>query len=48
MYEWLGKDPSFLHADSNDTVQTGLTLTGQSFCWFCHDTAQIMLPNAYT
>ena len=30
------KDPSFLHADSEDSVQTGR----MPFCWFCHEAAQ--------
>ena len=33
--QWVDKDPSFLHADSEDSDQTG----AQSFCWFCHEAA---------
>ena len=33
--QWVVKDPKFLHADSEDSDQTGRT----SFCWFCHKAA---------
>ena len=37
----VAKDPSFLHADSEDSDQTGRiwsdsSLGAHSFCWFCH------------
>ena len=35
--QWVAKDPSFLHADSEDSDQTG----AQPHCWFCRVTAQI-------
>ena len=40
--QWVAKDPSFLHADSEDSDQTGCpgwsksSLGAHSFCWFCH------------
>ena len=34
---WVAKDTSFLHADSEDSDQTG----HMPFCWFCHEAAQI-------
>ena len=40
---WVAKDPSFLHADSEDSNQTGRMLrlicprwAHMPFCWFCH------------
>ena len=49
---WVAKDPSFLHADSEDSDQTGrmprlisLRWAHKSFCWFCHEAAQIMHEN---
>ena len=41
--QWIAKDPSFLHADSEDSDQTGRmhSLGAQSFCWFCHVVAHI-------
>ena len=45
---WVAKDPSFLHADSEDADQTGriqadlsLRWAHMPFCWFCHEAAQI-------
>ena len=32
----VAKGPNFLHADSEDSDQTGRTLGAKSFCWFCH------------
>ena len=34
--QWVAKDPSFLHADSEDSESS---LGAQSFCWFCHEAA---------
>ena len=38
--QWVAKDPRFLHADSEDSDQTGCwsesSLGAHSFCWFCH------------
>ena len=34
--QWVGKDSNFLHADSEDSDQTGPR------CWFCHEAAQIL------
>ena len=31
----------FLHADSEDSDQTGLRWAHRSFCWFCHEADQI-------
>ena len=46
--QWVVKDPVFLHADSEDSYQTGrmprpisLCLAHRSFCWFCHEAAQL-------
>ena len=35
--QWVAKDPSFLHADIEDSDQTGR----MPFCWFCHEAAQL-------
>ena len=49
--QWVAKGPSFLHADSEDSDQTGRigcpgwsesSLGAHSLCWFCHETAQIL------
>ena len=32
--QWVAKDPNFLHADSEDSDQTG-----RPFCWFFHEAA---------
>ena len=44
----VAKGPSFLHADSEDSDQTGRSpgwsessLGALSFCWFCHEAAHI-------
>ena len=37
--QWVGKDPSFLYVDSEDSDQTGR----MPFCWFCHEAAQIII-----
>ena len=41
--QWVAKDPSFLHADSDDSDQTGWSLrwVHMPFCWFCHEAAQL-------
>ena len=47
--QWVAKDPSFLHADSEDSDQAGrmprliwdFSLGAQSFCWFWHDVAHL-------
>ena len=50
--QWVAKDPSFLHADSEDSDQTGWmprliwvfaesTVWPQSLCWFCHEAAHL-------
>ena len=36
--QWVAKDPSFLHADSDQTGHT-------SVCWFCHEAAQLWCPH---
>ena len=45
--QWVAKNPSFLHADSENSHQTGRcpgwsvsSLGAHSFCWFCHVAAQ--------
>ena len=45
---WIAKDPSLLHADSEDSDQTGRcqgwsesSLGAHSFCWFCHVAAHL-------
>ena len=48
--QWIAKDPSFLHADSEDSYQTGRiprliwVFAGRTchFCWFCHEAAQLL------
>ena len=35
---WVAKDPSFLHADSEDSESS---LGAQPFCWFCHVATQM-------
>ena len=44
----VAKDPSFLHADSEDSDQTGrmprliwVSLGAQPHCWFCHEAAHL-------
>ena len=41
--QWVAKDPSFLHADSEDSYLTGqmprLCWVHMPFCWFCHEAA---------
>ena len=46
----VAKDPSFLHADSKDSDQTGRMLrliclrwAHMPFCWFCHEAAHLFL-----
>ena len=46
--QWVAKDPSFLHADSEDwsdwaNAQADLSLhwVHKPFCWFCHEVAQL-------
>ena len=48
--QWVAKEPSFLHADSEDSDQTGLMAQAglslrwahMPFCWFCHEAAQFI------
>ena len=49
---WVAKDPTFLHADSEDSDQTGwmprlicLCWAHMPFCWFCHEAAQMRKAN---
>ena len=49
---WVAKDPSFLHADSEDwsdwvDAQADLSLrwAHMPFCWFCHEVAQFMIKS---
>ena len=37
--QWVAKDPSFLHADSENSDQTGQ----MPFCWFCHEVAHLLI-----
>ena len=45
--QWVAKDPSFLHVDSEDSDQTGRmprliwVFAGHTFCWFCHEVAHL-------
>ena len=46
--QWVAKGPSFLHADSEDSDQTGrmpsliwVVASAHSLCWFCHEAAQL-------
>ena len=48
---WVAKDPSFIHADSEDwsdwaDTQADLSLrsTHLPFCWFCHEAAHFINP----
>ena len=48
--QWIAKDPSFLHADSEDwsdwvDAQADLShhWAHMPFCWFCHEVAQILI-----
>ena len=41
--QWVAKDQSFLHADSEDSDQTGW----MPFCWFCDEAAQIIHVYSY-
>ena len=42
--QWVAKGPIFLHADSEDSDQTGSesSLAHMPFCWFCHVAANIV------
>ena len=45
--QWVAKDPSFLHADSEDSDQTAqdylsLRWAHMPFCWFCHEAAHLL------
>ena len=53
--QWVAKDPSFLHADSKDSDQTGqmprliwVSAGAHSFCWFCHVVAHFMVSSFTT
>ena len=48
--QWVAKDPSFLHGDSEETEQTGrmprliwIRWAHMPFCRFCHEVAQNFL-----
>ena len=48
--QWVAKDPSFFHADSKDSDQTGwmprliwIFAGAQSVCWFCHVAAHLCM-----
>ena len=51
--QWIAKDPSFLHADSEDWHLTGrmpnlsLRWAHIPFCLFCHEAAHISLASQY-
>ena len=53
--QWVANDPSFLHTDSEDSDLTGRmprliwVFAGRtlSFCWFCHEAAQIFVINSH-
>ena len=51
--QWLAKDPSFLHADSEDwwdwvdaKADLSLHWAHMPFCWFCHERAHFALFQA--
>ena len=39
--QWVAKEPSFLHADREDSDQTGWT--HRPLCWFCHEVAHLCI-----
>ena len=44
--QWVGKDPSFLHADCKDSDQTGRMprlIWDMPFCWICHVAAHLLV-----
>ena len=48
--QWVAKDPNFIHADSEDSDQTGgcpgwseSSLGAQPFCWFCHVATELFI-----
>ena len=43
--QWVAKDPSYLHADSEYSDQTDLSLrwSHMPLCWFCHEAAHFLL-----
>ena len=44
--QWVAKDPSFLHADIEDSGCRGwseFSLGAQSFCWFCHEASKVWM-----
>ena len=41
--QWVAKDPSFLHADREDSESS---LGAYSLCWFCHFVAHIVMQNS--
>ena len=45
--QWVAKDPSFLHADSEDSDQTDLSLrrAHMPFCWFCYDAMRWLISH---
>ena len=46
--QWVAKSPGFLHADSEDSYQTGRMprliwgFAGRTLCWFCHEVAHFL------
>ena len=52
--QWVAKDPSFRHADSEDSDQTGrmprlicLRWAHMPFCWFCHELAHLLCMRSH-
>ena len=52
--QWVAKDPSFLHADSEDWSDWADSQPDQSlswghmpFCWICHEAAQFILAASF-
>ena len=39
--QWVAKDPSFLHADSEET-DLSLGWAHMPFCWFCHEASHMV------
>ena len=52
--QWVAKDPSFLHADSEDWSLGGClgwsesSLGAHTFCWFCHVAVQMDMKFKYS
>ena len=48
--QWVPKDPSFLHADNENSDQTAdlsLLWVHMPLCWFSHEAAQFVIRNGH-